>query len=810
MISDDQWRLVGEAIGAGRYNLLLGAGVSLDSPSGLPGRDCPSAGQLVAELGDVLPNMRRGASLQRLKRAMTPEQVGEHITKRFAGCGAGPTVRAIAGFRWKRIFTLNVDDALERAYDEQRPPVQEIVSYNYDDLFEDARDLSVLPIAHLHGWARQPERGYVFEIAEYARVVAQNNVWSHLLANLIRTEPFIVIGTTLEEPDFATFLAYRADAKPRSDALPSLLVEPYPDDTTHVDCNEYGLTLVQTDALTFLNEVQTRFPDRPSVAMTIEANLGDLSHLAVEPATLAQFNADFERIPTTADEKDGGYNFAYGHQATWSDLLNGRDLDRGETVTIERRITPARKARMVVVAGGPGAGKSTTLRRIGWNLAQAGNSCLWVRAIGRIRVESAIAVLSRLPGRRYVLVDNLADNVREVALLRDRLKDQDVTFVGAERDYRLIHVERVLGTGVLDAIPLPPIGPDLAAGLVAAYGSLGIAPPGKHDRNHFPLADELIAIACCRILNDFEPLTDIVDKSLRHRPEDVDCYVFAALAAHCYRRGIELDVIAGRFPDYKVDIQIDEDGPLPLKLETVENVDLVTPSNEAVSDTILRRFAGQQPGRMLDVFEALAAAIAPRVNRRALGSGTACVRIASRLFDYDEVVKPLLGLAMAGEFYDATKRAWEWNSRYWHQRAQHRLDQASTAEDPVAKREHARIAVQHARFAKRIEPHHQFTLTTIGRTLFGRMRVLNAVTAADLAEALTALSEAISIERSTGRSTVHPFVILFAGLTHAIGMGAVLSPEQRSVVRSHLDRAVETFPRDRDIREHVVRLGRRL
>ena len=61
------------------------------------------------------------------------------------------------------------------------------MSYNYDDLFEDARDLSVLPIAHLHGWARQPERGYVFEIAEYARVVAQNNVWSHLLANLIRT-----------------------------------------------------------------------------------------------------------------------------------------------------------------------------------------------------------------------------------------------------------------------------------------------------------------------------------------------------------------------------------------------------------------------------------------------------------------------------------------------------------------------------------------------------------------------------------------------------------------------------------------------
>ena len=68
-------------------------------------------------------------------------------------------------------------------------------------------------------------------------------------------------------------------------------------------------------------------------------------------------------------------------------------------------------------------------------------------------------------------------------------------------------------------------------------------------------------------------------------------------ASFCHRRGIELDVIAGKFPDYKVDLQIEGEGPLPLKSETVFDVDLVTPANEAVSTSVLLRFARREPAR---------------------------------------------------------------------------------------------------------------------------------------------------------------------------------------------------------------------
>ncbi len=58
--------------------------------------------------------MRAGSSLSRLYRNFTKDQVDEHITARFGDCKPGPTVKAIPNFRWKRIFTLNVDDALGR------------------------------------------------------------------------------------------------------------------------------------------------------------------------------------------------------------------------------------------------------------------------------------------------------------------------------------------------------------------------------------------------------------------------------------------------------------------------------------------------------------------------------------------------------------------------------------------------------------------------------------------------------------------------------------------------------------------------
>ena len=809
MLSDKQWDLVGDAVLSGRYNLLVGAGISLDSGSGFVGKNCPSGRGLASELASVIPGIHPSSNLSRIRRAMNSEQVADLITKRFTGCSPGNTVKALTKFRWKRIFTLNIDDALERAYELEQPPIQTFKSYNHDSLYESERDLRLLPIIHLHGWAREPDRGYIFDLTEYAHSMARHNVWAHVLSDLIRSEPFLIIGTLLDEPDLPFFMTFRGDVIPRGDAPPSLLIEPYPDAATNADCQTYKLELFDNTALEFLEELERRFPVRPSVIAAIQENLGDISSLPVEPLQLAEFNADFERVSLEHGmDSDGGANFAYGHQATWGDLREHRDLDRPENRLLQERVGTAGKLTIVVVAGEPGAGKTTTLRRFAWNITQTGTPCLWVRSVGRIRTSSAFAVLSKMDTKVYVCVDNLADNIFEIADLHERLRNKNIVFVAAERDYRLGHVIKVVGPGVIETIGLHPIGTVTAERLIDAYRDLGLAAARTADSSKHPLGRELIAVACCRILNNFEPLTSILDKSLGHRPDDVDCYVFAALATHCHRRGVEFDVISNSYRDYKVDLQIERPGPLPLKLDTVFDTDFVTPANESVSTALLGRFANREPERLLRIFIELAIAIAPRVNIRTIIKGEPCARIATRLFDYDEVVKPLLGRTASGEFYERTKSAWDWNSRYWHQRAQYRLDLAGASNDIAAKRQHADFAVQHARFAETIEPNHQFTHTTIGRMLFGRIQMLQLPSSIDVSDAIEALDKAIQIEHKNGRPTVHPFMTLFTGLSDAIGLGAVLSPDQRVAVTSHIDRSIALFVRDNQIQEEAMRLRR--
>lgn len=701
-----------------------------------------------------------------------------------------------------------MDDALEAAYDKQALPVQSYKTFNYVDPFEEIRDLTTVPIIHLHGWANRPEDKYIFDIKEYMGSINNHNLWSRVLASLIRSEPFFVIGSALEEPDLTYFLSDRFNVESRKDRAPSILVEYNPDAATEYDCIEYNMSLFHGDAIGFLNELNSRFPLRPSVDDATRDNLGDLADLDVDPKAIAEFHADFERVPASlVDSADSGTNFAYGHQPTWLDIQNHRDLSRPETAVILQKIFKLSGKSIPVVGGGAGAGKTTVLKRLAWTVAQSNKTCLWVRATGRIRVASALEVLNSVPGEVYIFIDNIADNINELMAIRRGLSSSRVFFIGAERSYRLSHVKRIAGETTIDSLPIERIG-QLKDSLIDLYKKYGIAAIPKKDLNKFPLEDELIAIACCRILNNFEPLSSIVDRSLRDAPRDVECYLFSALASHCFRVGIEYDIISGQFPDYQVDVQADDDGALPLKLTEIFETDFVTPLNEAFSDTILGRFANQRPQDMLNIFVRLAHAIRPRVSVNAIIAGEPCARIASRLFDFDEVVKPLLGIDGAGAFYNETKGEWEWNSRYWHQIAQYRLELAANTVDPEIRKCEAELAVQHARFAKTIEKRHQFTMTTIGRVIFGKSRLLGNISPSDLDEALKSLVEAIKIEREKSRVTIHPYMILFTGLSDAIELGAVLSSEQRGTVRSQLDNAATEFGRDRDLMTEVQRLKR--
>jgi hypothetical protein len=355
------WELVGQTLKAGQYNLLLGAGVSLDSFSSDQKRTLPGAGALRDELAAAMPGVRANSSLNRLYRtARQQDRVDELITNRFINCVPGDTVKAITKFKWRRIFTLNIDDALEAAYDlvlnGQKPR-----PLNFNDPYEELRDRSQVPIIHLHGFSKRSEDGYVFDIKEYSRSIADLNIWAHNLSSFIRSEPFLILGTSLEEPDLTYFLADRFNVPVRSDRAASLFVEPFPDDATATDCAEYKVELNEATALDFLNLLDEKFPDRTTIKEDLLAELSGFDTDKLGIKEIAEFHADFEQVPKAVVLGNSqGTNFALGHRVTWADLKADLDIPRDLTGRLQTSTSSKIPSGFQLIVGPAGSGKTNS------------------------------------------------------------------------------------------------------------------------------------------------------------------------------------------------------------------------------------------------------------------------------------------------------------------------------------------------------------------------------------------------------------------------------------------------------------------
>jgi len=142
----------------------------------------------------------------------------------------------------------------------------------------------------------------------------------------------------------------------------------------------------------------------------------------------------------------------------------------------------------------------------------------------------------------------------------------------------------------------------------------------------------------------------------------------------------------------------------------------------------------------------------------------------------------MLGSA-AEEFYASVQKHWEWNSRYWEQRALLIADTDLTT------------ALQYARHAVAIEQH-PFPLTTLSKILLRRMEVIPEERDAMFAEAFDKLTIAIEQEVEHSRISVHPFSTLLTGASRYLELGGKLTQRQQNAFGGYANEARYRFTDD--------------
>ena len=607
---------------------------------------------------------------------------------------------------------------------------------------------------------------------------------------------------------------HRTPNSAREDRGPSLLISPDPDPVTRHDCEQHSLVLFHGTCLDFIQYCEEIAPDRREPYELIPEQYQTFLPESVPKSSKLSFWSDFELVPNTAPKNSELSRFQYGHPPSWSDLSSDLDISRpvtGIIVTVMEKLingNPGQR-KLLVVLDATGTGKTTILNRCAFELARRGISTLRCTALSRLEPAATARMLDLIDEPVAIVVDNFADQVTPISDMLKIIKKKNFIVLAAERLYRQRYVVQALAGVRFKKFDASVLVPDDVGRLIDKYVENGLV--GSHraikNRKQFTneLANDPIAVACCRILNDFRPLDAIISGILKDSDvSEQNRYVMTALAQHCHRAGIRYSVLSDAAGSDGLREQVQKNHPLPLAYYNDGSNSFVVPQNSTLADRILHLTSERGRSNLLNIFVALANAIAPRVNRNAIKRRIPEARLAGRLFDFDDVVEVFLR-EDAASFYAQTQNAWQWNSRYWEQCALLRLAnyyQEPNTSDGLAALE---LAVQHARHAVSIELH-PLSLTTLGQTLLAQMVVDGFSLTATYGEAFEMLRRAIGLERTRARMAIQPFVTLFRGTIQFIENGGELSGNQTEEIRELMKEAYQKFPNDGEIKEVVCSL----
>lgn len=802
MIPKEMQREFLRTVKSGGYNLLLGSGISLDSYNGL-NEELRSAEQLRRDLCEIT-GVSAGTSLNRVASLLSPDEKHHELVTRFSNCVAGSTLDNLSKFIWRRLFTFNIDDAIENHYEKSDNPKQLLASINYDSHFEPTPDKNILQAIHLHGWSRKPDSGFVFSTAEYARTIKGLNPWMHMLGEILSTEPFIIAGTSLNEVDLEYYLRLRTPETPRRSRGPSILIEPKPDRATIADCERYGLQLVVSTFGEFLDWLSTILPAPPSVAELVIPDVSTLFSSEVPKIDLLKFFSDFELVcATDVKPPKSPSAFLYGRAPEWIEIHQHLDIERESNSTILNRLSPKKGTGdltpFFIIMDEPGTGKSTCLKRVAHDIAATGRPVFALKSPDRIDVRSAISCLSHINARALLMIDGLADHIEQIAeIVSEKSTSDRISIIGTDRSYRRDHLELVLAETGRKVVNLKPFNINESRQLLERYMEFGLA--ANHGAVNNPerfvkeVSGEPVAVTICRILNDFQPFDRICQSLWKDATEDERLpYLVAAIAQRCHRSGIRYSILQSVLGTSRSLTSLISTAS-PLGLTTHEVFDeFVIPANPVVAERLLISAAESEPELLFQAFQEVARGIAPYVNRRAIKMRSPEARLAGRLFDADKIVKPLL-IDNAEEFYISVQQSWEWNSRYWEQRALLMADRDIFT------------ALTYARHAVAVE-RHPFALTTLGKLLFRYMELPSSDLSRVYEEAKEKLVSAIEIESGRSRVAIQPYSTLLSGTSRYIQLGGILTGDQTDVIRHYMERAQDLFGGDPLIKTVVAKLA---
>jgi hypothetical protein len=434
------------AIQKGELILFLGAGASRGcvTASGDELLDGTGLAKYLASIGnyeylDEPLDEVYGALRSKLRTRLDPILEGL-----FRNARPSNEYSVIASYAWRRIYTLNIDDALETAI--RRSGVQKLhVRQSFDPIVDQDSFFDRLDLVKLNGTIDRIEDGVIFSASEYAKATAKPLPWYEQCASDFVRCPILFVGTKLSEP-LLKFHIERYKAVTGRSPGRSYVITPSATELQVATLSEYNIEHISGTLADFVSWLAGVFPS-PLVPIDLaKESIPQLAELLKSPDA-QRFASLFDHVTPVRRNSLKGHgatsggaaikDFYKGFRPTWQDIVDDIPAEL-DVLSKTKEVLKDRfsKNSFLPLIGPAGSGKTTLLMQLCYEVSRSSSIDVYYieQPIDRLRETLEAIEKTARSSRVLVGIDNIdfvSDQLQE-ALDSKRL--QKTMVVGAERE----------------------------------------------------------------------------------------------------------------------------------------------------------------------------------------------------------------------------------------------------------------------------------------------------------------------------------------------------------------------------------------
>jgi hypothetical protein len=453
-----------QAIKAGDLILFLGAGASYGCKT-TGGDLVPMAGELAKKMADEAGFAYADEPLDQVYEA-SREKLGKRLDRLLEACyryvTPSPEYDRLASYPWRRIYSLNIDDGLEKSF--SRHSAQRVNKLGArDPIIERDPFFVSLEYIKLNGSVDRLQDGIVFSPSEYAQATASHLPWYSQCASDFVRAPVLFIGTQLNEPLLKYHIERYQSLNSESPGV-SYLICPSATAIQIASLRRYKIEFIPGTLKEIVNWLSKEIPEAPKPLDLAKVNIPQLTGFmaAMAPAKFADLFENVtvvkrDRLPSPRLQPANTIkDFYKGFKPKWEDIVDGipAELDALRAAVARIEGLDDEDKRLLPFLGPAGSGKTTLLMQICWQFSQAQQwDVFFIDAdpVSLLATLEALESNSTKP-RILIAIDNLEISIEHIsfALKSGRLKKSLI--IGAERE----NVWNRRGKHVLDGLYLTP------------------------------------------------------------------------------------------------------------------------------------------------------------------------------------------------------------------------------------------------------------------------------------------------------------------------------------------------------------------